>query len=210
MVFIDGDGGEDAGYRRSRSRSAQTGRRGERGRPGEDGQRSESGQRREREPRAEGGTEAQAKDACLRLLTDRARSRSELEKKLISRGFETEIITRALDRLQEIGLIDDADFANQWVHSRHTYSGKGKKALAVELRLKGVDQDIASEALSQIDSADERERAAELVRRKLRNKPVEDRDKVMRRLVAMLARKGYSAGMSYEVVKTEMAAAADS
>lgn len=210
MVFIDGDGGEDAGYRRSRSRSAQTGRRGERGGPGEDGQRSESGQRRGREPRAEGGTEAQAKDACLRLLTDRARSRSELEKKLISRGFETEIITRALDRLQEIGLIDDADFANQWVHSRHTYSGKGKKALAVELRLKGVDQDIASEALSQIDSADERERAAELVRRKLRNKPVEDRDKVMRRLVAMLARKGYSAGMSYEVVKTEMAAAADS
>ncbi|MFE5643017.1 recombination regulator RecX [Rhodococcus sp. NPDC056516] len=189
MSFDDGNNGENAreeyGAPRRRSR-----------------QRSEKPSQR-----AEGGTEAQAKDACLRLLTDRARSRSELETKLSGRGFEPEIITSVLDRLQEIGLIDDADFANQWVHSRHTYSGKGKRALAVELRLKGIDQDVASEALSQIDPEDERERAAELVRRKLKNKPVDDRDKVTRRLVSMLARKGYSAGMSYEVVKAEMAAA---
>ncbi|MFD9681420.1 recombination regulator RecX [Rhodococcus sp. NPDC059969] len=189
MSFDDGDNGENAreeyGAPRRRSR-----------------QRSEKPSQR-----TEGGTEAQAKDACLRLLTDRARSRSELETKLSGRGFEPEIITNVLDRLQEIGLIDDADFANQWVHSRHTYSGKGKRALAVELRLKGIDQDVASEALSQIDPEDERERAAELVRRKLKNKPVDDRDKVTRRLVSMLARKGYSAGMSYEVVKAEMAAA---
>ncbi|ERB53139.1 recombination regulator RecX [Rhodococcus erythropolis] len=192
MSFDDGDNGENAreeyGAPRRRSR-----------------QRSEKPSQR-----AEGGTEAQAKDACLRLLTDRARSRSELETKLSGRGFEPEIITNVLDRLQEIGLIDDADFANQWVHSRHTYSGKGKRALAVELRLKGIDQDVASEALSQIDPEDERERAAELVRRKLKNKPVDDRDKVTRRLVSMLARKGYSAGMSYEVVKAEMAAVTDS
>ncbi|MBS2988110.1 recombination regulator RecX [Rhodococcus erythropolis] len=192
MSFDDGDNGENAreeyGAPRRRSR-----------------QRSEKPSQR-----AEGGTEAQAKDACLRLLTDRARSRSELETKLSGRGFEPEIITNVLDRLQEIGLIDDADFANQWVHSRHTYSGKGKRALAVELRLKGIDQDVASEALSQIDPEDERERAAELVRRKLKNKPVDDRDKVTRRLVLMLARKGYSAGMSYEVVKAEMAAVTDS
>ncbi|AKD97529.1 recombination regulator RecX [Rhodococcus erythropolis] len=192
MSFDDGDNGENAreeyGAPRRRSR-----------------QRSEKPSQR-----AEGGTEAQAKDACLRLLTDRARSRSELETKLSGRGFEPEIITKVLDRLQEIGLIDDADFANQWVHSRHTYSGKGKRALAVELRLKGIDQDVASEALSQIDPEDERERAAELVRRKLKNKPVDDRDKVTRRLVSMLARKGYSAGMSYEVVKAEMAAVTDS
>ncbi|MER2084060.1 MULTISPECIES: recombination regulator RecX [Rhodococcus] len=189
MSFDDGDHGENAreeyGAPRRRSR-----------------QRSEKPSQR-----AEGGTEAQAKDACLRLLTDRARSRSELETKLSGRSFEPEIITKVLDRLQEIGLIDDADFANQWVHSRHTYSGKGKRALAVELRLKGIDQDVASEALSQIDPEDERERAAELVRRKLKNKPIDDRDKVTRRLVSMLARKGYSAGMSYEVVKAEMAAA---
>ncbi|RQO41940.1 recombination regulator RecX [Rhodococcus sp. KBW08] len=189
MSFDDGDHGEnareeyDAPRRRSRQRSEKPSQR------------------------AEGGTEAQAKDACLRLLTDRARSRSELETKLSGRGFEPEIITKVLDRLQEIGLIDDADFANQWVHSRHTYSGKGKRALAVELRLKGIDQDVASEALSQIDPEDERERAADLVRRKLKNKPIDDRDKVTRRLVSMLARKGYSAGMSYEVVKAEMAAA---
>lgn len=159
---------------------------------------------------AEGGTEAQAKDVCLRLLTDRARSRAELETKLVERGYESEIVERVLGRLVEIGLIDDADFAQQWVHSRHTYSGKGKRALAVELRLKGIDQDIASEALAQIDQEDERARAADLVRRKLRNRPIDDRDKVMRRLVGMLARKGYSASMSYEVVKAEMADTAQS
>lgn len=205
MMYNDGEGGgdENAGYRRSRPRSASAAQRHNGSRRTSDTARSgESGV-----PSRGGGTEAQAKDACLRLLSDRARSRSELEKKLTSRGFETDIITRALDRLQEIGLIDDADFANQWVHSRHTYSGKGKRALAVELRLKGIDQDVASDALSQIDSEDERERATELVRRKLRNKPIDDRDKVMRRLVAMLARKGYPASMAYDVVKSEMAAA---
>ncbi|MGC0363674.1 regulatory protein [Rhodococcus sp. 27YEA15] len=167
------------------------------------------GRSRRSAPRTEGGTAAQAKEVCLRLLTDRARSRSELETKLVAQGFEAEIISGVLDRLQEIGLIDDADFAHQWVHSRHTYSGKGKRALAVELRLKGIDQETASEALSQIDPDDERERAVELVRKKLRNKPIDDRDKITRRLVAMLARKGYSASMSYEVVKAEVTAAAE-
>ncbi len=75
---------------------------------------------------------------------------------------------RTLDRLTEVGLIDDADFAQQWVRSRHLYSGKGKRAIALELRRKGIDQQDAADALDTIDSESERDRAVELVRKKLR------------------------------------------
>ena len=47
-----------------------------------------------------------------------------------------------LDRLAEVGLIDDQDFAEQWVRSRHANAGKGKRALASELRTKGIDDDV--------------------------------------------------------------------
>ncbi|MFD6884730.1 recombination regulator RecX [Rhodococcus sp. NPDC060084] len=164
-----------------------------------------------------GGTEAQAKDVCLRLLTDRARSRAELAAKLEQKGFTAEVAERTLDRLTEVGLIDDADFAQQWARSRHLYSGRGKSAIALELRRKGIDADDAEAALDRIDSDDERERAVELVRKKLRTQPplstegdrrerALERDKVVRRLVGMLARRGYAQGMAFDVVRQELAA----
>ncbi|MFD4294900.1 recombination regulator RecX [Rhodococcus sp. NPDC058505] len=162
--------------------------------------------------------EAQAKDLCLRLLTDRARSRTELATKLTDKGYHPDVIVGVLDRLTEVGLVDDAAFAAQWVHSRHTYSGKGKRALAMELRTKGVAPDIAATALDRIDVDDERKRATELVRRKLRTASLDfevdgpggrssDRDRLVRRLVSMLARRGYPQGMCFDVVKTELARA---
>lgn len=153
---------------------------------------------------------ARAKDVCLRLLTDRARSRAELDQKLAQKGYPRSVIDTVLDRLAEVRLVDDAAFAEQWVHSRHTYSGKGRRALATELRRKGIDDSTSSEALSQISADDERERAAELVRKKLVRTTSadiadrDDREKLMRRLVGMLARRGYPAGLSFAVVKAEL------
>ncbi|MDV7352341.1 recombination regulator RecX [Rhodococcus oxybenzonivorans] len=155
-------------------------------------------------PTGEGGTETQAKELCLRLLTDRARSRAELSERLAKKGYSADISERVLDRLSEVGLVNDADFAQQWVQSRHTYSGKGKRALAMELRRKGIGQEHASEALAQIDSEDERERATELVAKKLRTLSVDDGDRAVRRLVSMLARRGFSQGMAFEVVKEQL------
>ncbi|WP_237174243.1 recombination regulator RecX [Prescottella equi] len=154
---------------------------------------------------------ARAKDVCLRLLTDRARSRAELEQKLAQKGYPQAVIDTVLDRLTEVKLVDDAAFAEQWVHSRHTYSGKGRRALATELRRKGIDDSTSNEALSQISADDERERAAELVRKKLLRTTSadisdrDDRERLMRRLVGMLARRGYPAGLSFTVVKAELA-----
>ncbi|WP_433734536.1 recombination regulator RecX [Nocardia sp. CA-129566] len=162
--------------------------------------------RSERTP--QGGTVEQAKEACLRLLAVRARSRAELAQRLAAKGFPPDITERALDRFTEVGLIDDAAFAEQWVHSRHTFSGKGKQALARELRRKGISQSDAAPALAAITADDEEERAAQLVRRKLRTMPPNlDRDKAIRRLVGMLARRGYPQSTAFTVVKAELAQA---
>jgi regulatory protein len=110
-----------------------------------------------------------------------------------------------LDRLAHVGLVDDVDFAQQWVQSRRVNAGKGKRALAAELRTKGLDDDVITEALAGIDAGAERERAEQLVRDKLRREKLGDDPKVMRRLVGMLARRGYSQSMAVDVVTGEIA-----
>ncbi|GAS91114.1 recombination regulator RecX [Mycolicibacterium brisbanense] len=151
--------------------------------------------------------EEQARDVCLRLLTVRARTRAELEGQLAKRGYPDEVSVKVLDRLAEVGLVDDEDFAEQWVRTRHANSGKGKRALAVELRKKGVDGEVISAALADLDPAAERQRAEQLVRDKLRRERLGDDDdvKVTRRLVGMLARRGYSQSMAFDVVSVELA-----
>ena len=143
---------------------------------------------------------------CLRLLTARARTRAELAGQLAKRGYPDDLSVRVLDRLTEVGLLDDADFAEQWVHSRRVNAGKGKRALAAELHTKGVDNDVITAVLSGIDAGAERDRAEQLVQTKLRRENLDDAAKVSRRLVAMLARRGYSQTMAYDVVSVELAA----
>src|SRR5689334_20379737 len=112
--------------------------------------------------------EEQARALCLRLLTARARTRAELAGQLTKRGYPEEVNTRVLDRLGDVGLVDDADFAEQWVHSRRRHAGKSKQALAAELRNKGVESEVITAALADIDAGAERSRAEQLVRDKLR------------------------------------------
>ncbi|MGV0742309.1 recombination regulator RecX [Mycolicibacterium sp. XJ870] len=151
--------------------------------------------------------EEQAKNVCLRLLTVRARTRAELEGQLTKRGYPDEVSATVLDRLTDVGLIDDEDFAEQWVRSRQANAGKGKRALAVELRKKGVDKEVIDAALADIDAGAERERAEQLVRDKLRRERLTDDDelRVTRRLVGMLARRGYGQSMALDVVRVELA-----
>lgn len=151
--------------------------------------------------------EEQAHALCLRLLTVRARTRAELAGRMAKRGYPEDVAETVLGRLADVGLIDDEDFAAQWVQSRQTYAGKGKRALAVELRTKGVDDDVITAALAGIDAVAERVRAEQLVERKLRREVLGggDETKVMRRLVGMLARRGYSQNMAVAVVTEALA-----
>ncbi len=155
---------------------------------------------------SEPSREEQARTLCLLLLTARARTRAELHGRLAKRGYPEDVSERVLDRLAAVGLVDDADFAQQWVRSRRAHAGKSKRALASELRTKGVDNDVITTALAGIDADAERDRAEQLVRVKLRRETLgEDDTRVTRRLVGMLARRGYSQNLACEVVIAELA-----
>jgi len=159
-------------------------------------------------PLADADPVAIAREICLRLLTDRARTRQELAHALSRKGVPEEAAAVVLDRFAEVGLVDDAAFAGQWVRSRHTHRGLGRRAIAVELRRKGVADGVAKEALAEVDPESEDRRARELVDRKLRSTTVdtpEQRTKAAQRLVGMLARKGYGAGTAYRVVREALA-----
>lgn len=156
---------------------------------------------------SEASREEQARDLCLRLLTVRARTRAELAGQLAKRGYPDDVSDRVLDRLEQVGLVDDADFAEQWVRSRRANAGKGRRALIAELRTKGVDNDIIEATLAADEPGAERARAERLVADKLRREKLADGDdaKLARRLVGMLARRGYGQTMAFDVVKVALA-----
>lgn len=156
--------------------------------------------------------EEEVREACLQLLAVRPRSRAELAQRLQRKGYQSVEIEPVLDRLTEVELIDDASFAQAWVHSRHSYSGKGRRALAAELRLKGVEESVAAAALAQVDDASEERRARELVRKRLRTLPTPPAEEgpqaaTVRKLAAMLARRGYGQELAFRVVRDELVAA---
>jgi regulatory protein len=169
--------------------------------------------------REEQGTAA--RDQCIRLLAVRPRTRSELETALVKRGYDEDVIAEILDRYSDVGIIDDEAFARAWVTSRHHSKGLAKRALAGELRRKGVSDDDMGVALGELDGDAEVDTARALVERRLRverRRPAGDPDDadgreaqrkaqaaLIRKLVGMLARKGYSSGLAYRVVKEAMA-----
>jgi regulatory protein len=162
-----------------------------------------SGARRAEEPPK---TESElAREICLRQLAGRPRTRAELAKALTRRQISDEVIAEVLDRYDEVGIIDDAAFARAWVSSRHHGRGLARRALANELRQRGVDAEVAGEALEAVDDDAEAVTARALVDRKLRTATGAP-DAVFRRLVGMLARKGYPPGIAIRAVKDALAA----
>ncbi|RZU49651.1 regulatory protein [Krasilnikovia cinnamomea] len=145
-----------------------------------------------------------AREICLRQLAVRPRTRAELAQALTRRQIPAEVIAEVLDRYDEVGIIDDAAFARAWVSSRHHGRGLARRALAGELRRRGVDAEVASEALESLDDESEAATARALVDRKLRT-ATGNPEALFRRLAGMLARKGYPAGLAIRVVKDAMA-----
>lgn len=142
-----------------------------------------------------------ARKILLDQLTGQARSRKELADRLARRNVPDEVATRLLDRFTEVGLIDDAAFARAWIASRQPGKGLAGRALAQELRRKGIDDEIVREAIAEIEPDDEEAAARALVAKKMRSLRTVDRTTATRRLVSMLARKGYSSGLAYGVVR---------
>lgn len=124
---------------------------------------------------------------------------------MASRDVPPEAAEQALDRFAELGYVDDAAFAEAWVQSRHTGKGLARRALEHELTRRGVEVETAREAVSHVDADAERAAAAGLVRKKLPSTRSLTPDARARRLVGMLARKGYSSGLAYAVVREVLA-----
>lgn len=157
-------------------------------------------------PRAYDDPERAAKDICLTALTGTARSRKQLADLLAEREIPDDVATAVLDRFGEVGLVDDAAFAAAWVRSRQTGRGLSRRALAHELRAKGVDAEVASVALEAVDPQDEWDTARALVARKVPGMRRLDSATATRRLTAMLGRKGYGAGLAAWVVREALEA----
>ncbi|MGW1790438.1 recombination regulator RecX [Streptomyces tubercidicus] len=189
-------GSEDESHSAAGDAETRSGRRGRHGREdsgGPSSSRAESGP-----PRT---PEEQARAICLRLLTGNPRTRKQLEDALRQRGIPEEAADEVLSRFEEVGLINDAAFADAWVESRHHGRGLARRALARELRTKGVDSALIDVAVGRLDSEQEESTARELVDRKLRATRGLDREKRLRRLAGMLARKGYPEGLALRVVR---------
>lgn len=155
-----------------------------------------------------GDPESVARTICLRLLTDRPRTRAELADALARRGVPDDAAGTVLDRFGEVGLIDDAAFAQAWVTSRHSGRGLAGRALRQELRRKGVADEVAAQAVQTLDADTEAATARELVDRRLRSLRGVAPDARLRRLMGMLARKGYGPGMASQVIRAALADAA--
>lgn len=146
---------------------------------------------------------SKGRSIVLRQLTASAKSRAQLKTKLLEKEIPEHIAEELLERFEEIELVDDEAFAEGWVRSRARSRGLARSAIKRELREKGIEGELAESALEQIDDESEEETARDLVERKMRAPSTGvDREKSVRRLVGMLARKGYSPSVAFRIVNT--------
>lgn len=206
-----GSGKRPAAPRASQASGVRAPRKGGSGSVGMGGQRS-SWKQKVRADRAaeEADPYTRAKTIVYNQLAYSAKTRGQLRKKLQSEGFEAELIEPLLDKFEAAKLIDDAEYAETFVRQKSRTKKLSRAALRRELAERGVRGEEAENALAQRTDEQEREDAAELVRKKLRpGMDLSDRaekDRVTRRLLGMLARRGYSSSVSMSVIREELAA----
>jgi regulatory protein len=147
-----------------------------------------------------------AREVVLKTLTAAQRSRRELEQSLARKGYPEDVVVQVLDRFDEVGLVDDATYAETIVRTRHAERGLARRGIAAELRRRGIDEDTATEALDQLDPDDERVAGAKLATKLVTRTRSLDREVRVRRAVGSLARKGYAPGLAFELVRDALAA----
>jgi regulatory protein len=150
-----------------------------------------------------------ARSIGLSLLDAAPKTRSQLAEAMRKRGVPDDAANEVLDRFEEVGLVDDAAFANAWVTSRQSGRGLAPRALGNELRQRGIAEPLIAEAVGSVDSDDVESAARDLVTRRARATAGMPNAVRMRRLVAMLNRKGYSGELAVRVVREVLAVDAD-
>ena len=147
-----------------------------------------------------------ARDICLRQLTAGPRTAAQLAAAMARRGIDEDSIASVLARFSEVGLIDDAAFAAAWVESRHAGRGLARRALAQELRHRGVAEEQVAVAVAELEPEREVATARALAERRLASTRGQDPTVRFRRTAALLARKGYAPALSYRVIREALEA----
>jgi regulatory protein len=203
------DSAREGGYARSRraASSGPTGRslsarrpRGRRGGPDAPADGGADGDGTDGTPDPDADPEEVARDIVLRKLAVQARTRVELERALQGRDVPEEAAAAVLDRMTEVGLVDDVTFAQDWVTSRQQRRHLSKTALRRELQTKGVDRDVIDDALADVEGADEHRAALDLARRRAATMGGLDRQVAYRRLSGVLARRGFTGSITTRVL----------
>ena len=140
-----------------------------------------------------------AVEAGLTFVSYRPRSAKEVADHFRKKAFDAAARDHALRRLTELGYVDDAAFARFWVESRDTHRPKGKRALAWELRQKGVADATIEDALARF-GGDEASLAAKVARKRAATLVTDDPYRFRRQLGAFLARRGFDYAIVEQVV----------
>lgn len=154
-----------------------------------------------------GDPESVARLICLRMLDQRARTRAELATVLKRRGVPEDAARAVLDRFVEVGLIDDLALAGTYAMAQHRERGLAARAVALKLRQRGIAEPDVQAAVGRIDAESEAEAARSLVARRLRSLHGLEPQAQARRLVGLLARRGYPPGLAHRVVREALAGA---
>jgi regulatory protein len=131
------------------------------------------------------------------------RSVFELEEKLITHKYDAQDIELVIQELKDKKLLDDRQFAHHYISDKSEFAKRGRYRLGLELRKKGIAQDIIEEALSQLKVEDELRTARELLKSKERFWQSLEPAKKYLRQVSLLQRRGYSIGVIKEAIKKE-------
>jgi len=145
--------------------------------------------------------ESRARNVLLHQLARSAKSTSQLRKILEQREISPEIAEKVLERFTEVGLIDDAAFAETIVNSRRNYKGLAKSAIKRELNDKGVSQELVEDAISGITAEDDFESAKQLATRRYRQMAHLEKAVRTRRLAGYLQRKGYGSNAVFAAIR---------
>lgn len=142
-----------------------------------------------------------ARRIALAKLATRAHSAAELRAALAKKNVPDDVIDALLGRLTEVGLVDDADFADQWVRSRHEYRKSSRSVLRRELKAKGVADDEIASALATVDDDAELAAAEHIAEKKMRSLGGLEVSVARRRLAGALARRGFAPSVVADVVR---------
>ena len=206
-VGPEGDGATEDGYSRSR-------RCGPAGHGRSLSRRRQRGEEPDDAGDPAGGTSKDGRDAdpeevargiVLGKLAVQARTRVELERALQERDVPEDAAGAVLDRMGELGLVDDVTFAHDWVESRQQRRHLSRTALRRELQGKGLDREVIDEALADVEGADEHRAALSLVQRRAGSMGGLPREVAYRRLAGVLARRGFSASVTTQVLAEVLA-----